>query len=200
MKTPDNSIDFTEASPEDIKKAQEISPADHAKNLEAKFGTSVQGGVERSKEDIRKKEVLLENLSKSLEKPKEFKSEKEKLKELEDLFPEDTPITHTSNPHHMGGQPKSTHKKSPSDIALEIHTDKPSTGLKAATGALIVGTPALGLLMASVAAPAAAFALPAVGAGIAAYGVYKMFKTWKAKREFKKKHGETVDQMLGHDF
>jgi len=50
---------------------------------------------------------------------------------------------------------------------MGIHTGKPSTGLKAATGALIVGTSALGFLMVSVAAPAAAFALPVVGAGIA---------------------------------
>jgi len=38
MKTQDNSIDFEVVSPEQVAEAVQVSPAEHAKNLETKFG------------------------------------------------------------------------------------------------------------------------------------------------------------------
>jgi hypothetical protein len=89
--------------------------------------------------------------------------------------------------------------RNPSNLALDIYSHTPSTGLKATTGALATATLLLGFLMASVAAPPAAFALPVVAAGIAVYGAYRMFKTWREKRAFKKNFGLSVDEQLGHD-
>ncbi len=101
----------------------------------------------------------------------------------------------------------------PSGIALDIYSKEVPLSMKAASAAaipclaavayaytsIIASAGGVGAFVAATGLAAPIFlGIPVIGSGLVAYTGYKMFKSWNAKRAFKKNFGKSVNETLGH--
>jgi hypothetical protein len=183
----DNSIDFKEVSPDEIKIAQEISPADHAKNLEEKFGAKVESTAIVSPKDVERKKELLETLSNA---PQPSKEPAQHSKSVPSAM-------HHQHLYHQEYTPEKV-RDLESKLSDEWHDSGKASltiGTLGLAGAGLVayataigsslGAPAL--LAAGLTGPAGiVIGIPALAIGVGAYKGYKLFPAWNEKRKAKK--------------
>jgi hypothetical protein len=201
MKTPDNSIDFT---PTKLENVVVTNPAERAQELAAMDGRYTVESTPRdpSPSDSERAKALEASLAGKQN--VEGNAPHQEVPEAQSPAQSPTNINkvddfiarYGSSDIQRNGRNGLEIGKS--EVALDIYSNAPSTGLMAAAGALVVGAPVLTGALVAASASAAFFALPAVAAGVVAYGGYKIFKTWKAKRAFKSMFGKSVEDQLGH--